>query len=186
MKNPSLSPHSIIQPFTPQNMQELASHLICTACIIHLTPPPCPPRPSMPTLRPWVAPFVPSTSHVCNPCPLRPHHSPHPSLHPPHAPAFAPQSTHSHSPSIPSHTCSWAHTPCRIQIHTPCPRACPFMRAPTNTQGPQIRPMHTYLSLPTRACSPAPDTWTLQGRAAVELVTLPTRAHHTLAPKTYT
>ena len=38
MKNPSLSPHSIIQPFTPQNMQELASHLICTACIIHLTP----------------------------------------------------------------------------------------------------------------------------------------------------
>ena len=38
MKNPTLSPHSIIQPSTPQNMQELASHLICAACVIHLTP----------------------------------------------------------------------------------------------------------------------------------------------------
>ena len=38
MKNPTLSPHSIIQPSTPQNMQELASHLICATCIIHLTP----------------------------------------------------------------------------------------------------------------------------------------------------
>ena len=38
MKNPSLSPHSIIQPSAPQNMQELASHLVCAACIVHLTP----------------------------------------------------------------------------------------------------------------------------------------------------
>ena len=76
--------------------------------------------------------------------PLRLHHlchSPHSSLHPLRAPAFAPQSMHSHSPSIPSHTCSWAHIPsCHIQIHTLCPRACPFMCAPTNTQGPRYTP----------------------------------------------
>ena len=36
--HPSLSPHSIIQPSAPQNMQELASHLICATCTIHLTP----------------------------------------------------------------------------------------------------------------------------------------------------
>ena len=63
MKNPSLSPHSIIQPSAPQNMQELASHLICTTCVIHLTPTPSttPPRPSMPMLRPRVVPFALST-----------------------------------------------------------------------------------------------------------------------------
>ena len=60
MKNPSLSPHSIIQASAPQNMQELASHLICTTCIIHLTPHSIH-HPPMPMLRPQVAPFVPST-----------------------------------------------------------------------------------------------------------------------------
>ena len=139
MKNPSLSPHSIIQPFTPQNMQELASHLISAACIVHLTPHSIhhPPWAIYAHARTMGCAICALHTHVCNPCPLRLCCSPRPSLHPPHTPAFAPQSTRSHSPSIPSHTCSWAHMPCRVQIHTPCPRACPFMCAPTNVQGPR-------------------------------------------------
>ena len=124
MKNPSLSPHSIIQPSAPQNMQELASHLICTTCIVHLTPHSIHCTPQAIYAHAQTTGCTICALHTCirNPCPLRPHHlrcSPHPRLHPPRAPAFTSQSTRSHSPSIPSHSCSWARTPsCHIQIHT--------------------------------------------------------------------
>ena len=92
MKNPSLSPHSIIQPFTPQNMRELASHLICAACIIHLTPHSIHHAPQAIYAHAWTmgCAICALHTHVCNPCPLRLCCSPHPSLHPPCAPAFAP------------------------------------------------------------------------------------------------
>ena len=60
----------------------------------------------------------------------------------------------SHSDPHPVPTCMPVHV-------------CTYQHART-----QIHPMHTYLSLPSRACNPAPDMQTLQGRAAAELVTL--------------
>ena len=111
MKNPSLSPHSIIQPSVPQNMQELASHLVCTACIIHLAPPlhspchlghlcpcsdhglrhSCPPHPRLKPMPPqtvwFTLPLAPSTARTC--------------VHTP---------VHVHTPR--------AHAPCTVHIHT--------------------------------------------------------------------
>ena len=99
MKNLSLSPHSIIQPSAPQNMQELASHLVCAACIVHLTPhslhhaprailyprsdhglhhlyPPYPRSQPMPpqtaSFAPFISPLAPSTACTCVRTPVHP------------------------------------------------------------------------------------------------------------------
>ena len=101
MKSPSLSPHSIIQPSVPQNMQELASHLVCAACIVHLTPHSIPYATQAiyahaQTMDCTIRAFH---TRVCNPSPLRPRRSPRPSLHPLHAPC----TVHAHALTI--HTC---------------------------------------------------------------------------------
>ena len=108
MKSPSLSPHSIIQPSAPQNMQELASHLVCTACVIHLAPHSLHHTPQAIYAHTQTTGFTIRAlhTHICNPCPLRPCHlrrSPCPSLHPPRTPAFAPQSMLAPLAPIPLH-----------------------------------------------------------------------------------
>ena len=184
MKNPTLVPHSIIQPSTPQNMQELASHLICTACVIHLTPHSIhhAPRAIYAHAQTMGCAIHALHTHVHNPCPpsdritcaihLTPHsiHHVHLHLHPsPHVVIRH----RSLAILVHGHICLVAFRSIRLVAFRSTPHA-------------RVR-AHSCAHLPTRK---DPDT----PHAHVPLPSLkcmqypPARAHHQtdmLAPKTY-